>query len=84
MLTKAAAKGLKVVPVLVNHYPDCEPSGGAQKSVGFYSSAFRSPGYGYSMGFKAYAGMVAQHYASNRTIALAEKSVSQTLSLSST
>ena len=69
VLRAAAARGLRVVPVLVNHYPDCEPPSGGAKSIGFYQSAFRSPGYGYPLSFKAYARMVAEHYAADRTVA---------------
>ena len=28
LLRAAASRGMTVIPVLVNHYPDCEPSGG--------------------------------------------------------
>ena len=55
VLTRAAAKGLKVVPVLVNHYPDCEPSGGQRKDEGFYDYGYRQAGWGYARAFKDYA-----------------------------
>ena len=44
----AAARGMKVVPVLVNHWADCE-FGGQAKDVDFYESGYQSPGYGYSL-----------------------------------
>jgi len=69
VLRAAAARGLRVIPTLVNHYPDCEPPSGGAKSTGFYETAFRSPGYGYSLSFKEYARMVAEHYAADRTVA---------------
>jgi hypothetical protein len=69
LLDAASARGMTVVPVLVNHYPDCEPSDGAQKSVGFYASGFRAPSFGYVRSFETYARMVASRYASTRTIA---------------
>ena len=69
VLRAAAARGLHVVPVLVNHYPDCEPPSGGAKSIGFYQSAFRSPGYGYGLSFEEYARMVAAHYAADPTVA---------------
>ena len=76
VLNSAAAKGLKVIPVLVNQWEDCEPQADLNgdghsdpKNHGFYSSAFRSAGFGYPLSFKDYATTVAQHYASNQTIA---------------
>ena len=69
VLRAAAARGLHVVPALVNHYPDCEPPSGGTKSIGFYESAFRSPGYGYKLSFEEYARLVADHYAADRTVA---------------
>ncbi|HEV3000347.1 MAG TPA: cellulase family glycosylhydrolase [Solirubrobacteraceae bacterium] len=69
LLNAAAARGMKVIPVLVNNYADCEPSGGAKKDEGFYEYGFRQAGWGYSTSFKSYASAVAAHYASNKTIA---------------
>ncbi len=69
LLDAASARGMTVIGVLVNHYPDCEPSGGSQKTTAFYASGFRDPGFGYVRSFEAYARMVATRYASNRTIA---------------
>ena len=64
----AAARGMKVVPVLVNHWADCE-FGGSAKDVDFYESGFRNPGYGYSLSFRDYASTVASHYANEPAIA---------------
>ena len=69
VLTRAAARGLKVVPVLVNHYPDCEPSGGQRKDEGFYDYGYKQVGWGYSRSFKDYARAVATKYRANSTIA---------------
>jgi len=69
LLSAAASRGMTVIPVLVNHWPDCEPSGDEQKTIAFYATGFRDPGYGYAQSFEAYARMVAAHYASNRAIA---------------
>lgn len=69
VLRAAAERGLRVIAVLVNHYPDCEPPSGGAKSIGFYESAFRTPGYGYPRSFKDYVRMVAEHYAADRTVA---------------
>jgi hypothetical protein len=69
LLDAAAGRGMTVIPVLVNHYPDCEPSAGLPKTTAFYASGFRDPGFGYARSFKAYARLVASRYAGNRTIA---------------
>ena len=64
----AAARGMKVVPVLVNHWADCEFAGAA-KDVSFYESGYRSPGYGYALSYRDYAQRVASHYANEPAIA---------------
>ena len=69
LLTRAAKKGLKVVPVLVNHYPDCEPSGGQRKDEGFYDLGYKQAGWGYPRSLKDYARAVATKYRANATIA---------------
>jgi mannan endo-1,4-beta-mannosidase len=69
LLTKAAAKGLKVIGVLVNHYADCEPSAGKRKDEAFYDTGYKSAGWGYPQSYRDYAVAVADHYRSNPTIA---------------
>ncbi|MEA2231829.1 MAG: mannan endo,4-beta-mannosidase [Solirubrobacteraceae bacterium] len=69
VLDKAAAKGLKVIPVLVNHYPDCEPSGAKRKDEGFYDYGYKTAGWGYPQPFKDYAYNLASRYRNNATIA---------------
>jgi mannan endo-1,4-beta-mannosidase len=64
----ASERGMKVVPVLTNHWADCE-FGGAAKDVSFYESGFRSAGYGYSLSYREYARRVAAHYANEPAIA---------------
>ena len=64
----AAARGMKVVPVLVNHWADCE-FGGQAKDSSFYESGYQSPGYGYSLSAREYATTVASHYANEPAIA---------------
>lgn len=74
VLDAAAAKGMRVIPVLVNDETDCEPQA-AKKRITFYKRysnglgsrlAFDSgslpDGYVYPQNFKAYASMVAKHY----------------------
>ena len=69
VLAKARAKGLKVIPVLVNHSPDCEPSGGQAKTEAFYAQGFREAGWGYTQAYKDWAFQVASHYRDEATIA---------------
>jgi hypothetical protein len=68
VLASAAAHGLKVIPVLVNEWEDCEPAS-VNKNLGFYQYGYKTPGYGYPVSFRAYAAAVAAHYAANPTIA---------------
>jgi mannan endo-1,4-beta-mannosidase len=68
VLDTAARYGLKVIPVLVNEYQQCEPAS-VTKNLGFFQSAYEQPGYGYPLSFKQYATTVAQHYADNSTVA---------------
>ena len=58
-----------MIPVLVNHFPDCEPSGGAPKDIGFYADEFRQPSEGYALSFHDYAARVAARYRDDPTIA---------------
>jgi mannan endo-1,4-beta-mannosidase len=68
VVNAAAAAGLKVIPVLVNEWQDCEPRS-VNKNLGFFQGAYRQPGYGYPLSFRSYAATVAAHYANNPTIA---------------
>lgn len=68
VLTAAAADGLKVIPVLVNEWQDCEPPS-VDKNLGFFQSGYKSPGYGYPLAFRTYATTVARHYAADTRIA---------------
>jgi mannan endo-1,4-beta-mannosidase len=71
VLAAATQYGLKVVPVLVNEYPQCEP-GTAAKSLSFFTGGYTRPGYGYPLSFKAYAAAVAADYSGDPTIAFWE------------
>jgi hypothetical protein len=68
VLAGAAERGMKVIPVLTNHWADCE-FGGAAKTVDFYESGFRSPGDGYQHSYLEYARLVAEHYRDEPAIA---------------
>lgn len=69
VLKKAADFNIKVIPVLVNHNPDCEPSDNKTKDERFYESSFRESGWGYPLSYKDWAKKVARHYRANTNIA---------------
>jgi hypothetical protein len=64
----AATRGMTVIPVLANQYGDCEHSQHDRTHV-FYESGFRAAESPYTRSFKAYARMVAEHYAHEKAIA---------------
>jgi mannan endo-1,4-beta-mannosidase len=68
VLDTAARYGLKVIPVLVNEYQQCEPAS-VTKNLGFFQSGYEQSGYGYPLSFRQYATTVAQHYADDPTVA---------------
>jgi len=69
VLNRATAYGLKVVPVLMNEWQDCEPSA-ADKGLAFYQGGFMQAGtWGYPLSFMDYATTVARHYAKRASIA---------------
>lgn len=67
LLAAAAARGMKVIPVLANHWSDCEWSPG--KNHGFYAQAYRSPGFGYQSSYRDWAVTVAARYVANPAVA---------------
>ena len=69
VLNAAAARGLKVVPVLVNHYSDCEPSAGNEKDEGFYDYGYKQASWGYPQSYRDFAYNVAVRYKNNDTVA---------------
>jgi hypothetical protein len=68
VLSAAAANGLKVIPVLVNEWQDCEPPS-VNKNLGFFQSGYKAAGYGYPLSLRSYASTVAAHYATDTRIA---------------
>lgn len=69
VLNAAASYGLKVIPVLINEWQDCEPPS-TNKNLGFFQTGYQQPdSYGYPLSFKTYATTIAQHYANNTQIA---------------
>ena len=75
VLEYAAADGLRVIPVLVNEWQDCEPTWIPDatpldgKNLGFFDGGYEHPGYGYPLSYLEYAKTVAAHYADDPTIA---------------
>jgi hypothetical protein len=69
VLGTAAEYGLRVVPVLVNEWQDCEPPS-VNKNLGFFQYGYSEPNsYGYPLSFRTYATTVAAHYADDPTVA---------------
>jgi hypothetical protein len=60
--------GLDIVPMLVNHWKDCEPSTETKLSS-WYQSGYKQTNVGYPLSFRDYAIKLAQHYANEPTIA---------------
>lgn len=69
VLDKAAAKGLKVISVLANHYPDSEPSAGKRRVERFYDYGYKTAGRGYPQSSEDYADNLASRHRNNATIA---------------
>jgi hypothetical protein len=67
-ITYAKRYGLYIVPILVNHLINCEPSTAA-KTSSWYQSGYKQPNDGYPFSFRDYALKLAQHYANEPTIA---------------
>src|SRR6266571_192572 len=60
--------GLYIVPMLVNHWTNCEPST-ATKPSSWYQSGYKQTNDGYPLSFSDYAINLARHYANEPTIA---------------
>ncbi len=60
--------GLYIVPVLVNHWTNCEPSI-ATKPSSWYQSGYKQPNDGYPLSFRDYAINLARYYGNEPTIA---------------
>ncbi len=72
VLAAAAARGMKVIPVLVDQWAACEPWPAGQthyRSLPWYQSGYTRPDYGYSLSYRDYAAAIAAHYKNNPTIA---------------
>ena len=72
VLAAAAAHHVKVIPVLVNQWAECEPwvgGGTGYRNLSWYESGYKQAGDGYALSFRDYALKLAAHYANNQTIA---------------
>jgi hypothetical protein len=64
----AAVRGIRVIPVLANHWADCE-NGAAEKDLDFYAGGYQEPQDPYALSYLEYASAIAQHYAGSPAIA---------------
>jgi mannan endo-1,4-beta-mannosidase len=72
VLAAAAARGMKVIPVLSDQWASCEPWPAGQtryRSLAWYQSGYRQADYGYGLSYRDYAAAIAAHYKGNATIA---------------
>jgi hypothetical protein len=72
LLKAAAAHGLLVIPVLVNHWEQCDREGaegeyGEHAAYTFYESGYESPQFGYTYSAKKWAEMVAKEFSPETT-----------------
>ncbi len=71
VIDAAVARGLRVIPVLTNHWADCE-AGGSTKDHGFYSGGYVHAESGSSLSYVEYAALLADYYSAEPGIALWE------------
>ena len=72
VLAAAAKRNIKIIPVLVNQWNDCEPwtgTGRPYKPLSWYQGGYKVAGDGYPLSFRDYATAMAARYANNKTIA---------------
>ncbi len=68
VLSAAAERGLRVVPVIANHWGDCE-AGTQTKDLDFYAGGYREPFAGDALSYLDYAGELASRYAGSPAVA---------------
>ena len=68
VLAAAAERGLRVVPVIANHWGDCE-AGNQTKGLDFYAGGYREPFAGDALSYLDYAGELAARYAGSPAVA---------------
>ncbi len=72
LLAAAAARGMKVIPVLSDQWAACEPWPAGQtpyRSLSWYQTGYRHVDYGYTRSYRDYAAAIAAHYRGNQAIA---------------
>jgi mannan endo-1,4-beta-mannosidase len=72
VLAAAAKRNIKIIPVLVNQWNDCEPwtgTGRPYKPLSWYQGGYKVADDGYPLSFRDYATAMAARYANNKTIA---------------
>ena len=69
VLAAAAARGMKVIPVLADQWAACEPLPSHYRSLAWYQSGYRQVDAGYTLSYRDYAAAIAAHYRDNPTIA---------------
>lgn len=71
LLGAAAERGIRVVPVLSNHWGDCTGAGGgaADKRLEWYEGGFRAPTAGEALSFLEYAQRIAARFAGDPRVA---------------
>ncbi len=70
VLAAAAARGIKIIPVLANQWGTCEGANDQSpyKGLSWYQSGYKQPGDGYALSYRDYAIAMARRYADNPTI----------------
>jgi hypothetical protein len=72
VLAAAAARGMRVIPVLSDQWAACEPWPAGQthyRGLAWYQEGYTQPDYGYSLSYRDYVAAIAAHYSQNPTIA---------------
>lgn len=68
VLDAAAERGIRVIPVLTNHWGACEGEA-PEKDYDFYAGGYREPHGGAALSYLDYAAEVADHYADSPAVA---------------
>lgn len=69
LLEMTGRRGMRVIPVIANHQPHCEPSAERWKDLAYYRTGYRIPGaWGYQQSMRDYARSLARRYRGDRRI----------------
>src|ERR1700736_1802333 len=72
VLDAARARHIKIIPVLVNQWGDCEPWANharPYRNLAWYQTGYRQRNFGYSLSFRSYAVAMAGRFANDPAIA---------------